>query len=53
MMKGYKTYLCAAIAVVVLGLNAAGVIPDTVRTMLLELCGFGGIAALRSAISNS
>lgn len=51
-LKGYKTYLCVAAAVVVAGLNAVGVISDEARNMLLGVCGFGSVAAIRSAISN-
>lgn len=61
-MDGWKTYLCASAAVVVLGLRAAGqtgvipqlaVIPDAVYDYALWLLGFGGLAALRSAVSKA
>lgn len=50
-LKGYRTYLCVAAAVVVSGLNAMGFVSDEMRNMLLGVCGFGGMAAIRSAIS--
>lgn len=59
-MSGWKTYLCAALAVIVLGLRAAGQagvipwlanIPDSVWEFLLYALGFGGMAALREAVA--
>jgi hypothetical protein len=61
-MNGWKTYLCAAAAVVVLGCKAAGqsgiipffaAIPDSVYDFILTLLGFGGLAALRQAVANA
>jgi len=61
-MDGWKTYLCAAGGVIVLGLRAAGqsgmipqlaLIPDAVWEFMLYLLGFGGIAALRDAVAKA
>ena len=59
-MSGWKTYLCAAAGVIVLGLRAAGqsgiipqlaLVPDGIWDFALYLLGFGGMAALRDAVS--
>lgn len=59
-MDGWKTYLCAAGGVIVLGLRAAGqsgmipqlaLIPEAVWEFALYMLGFGGIAALRAAVT--
>lgn len=61
-MSGWKTYLCAAAGVIVLGLRAAGqsgmipqlaLIPDAVYDFVLYMLGFGGLAALRQAVANA
>jgi hypothetical protein len=61
-MSGWKTYLCAAAGVIVLGLRAAGqsgmipqlaLIPDAVWEFALYLLGFGGMAALRDAVNKA
>jgi hypothetical protein len=61
-MSGWKTYLCAAGAVIVLGLRAAGQtgvipilaqVPADVWEIALWLLGFGGLAALRAAVAKA
>lgn len=49
-MNGYRTYICAGLGIIILGLNAAGVINDDHAKMLMEFLGFGGLAALRAAL---
>ena len=61
-MSGWKTYLCVAAGVIVLGLRGAGqsgiipqlaLIPDAVWEFALYMLGFGGLAALRAAVAAS
>lgn len=61
-MTGWKTYLCATAGIIVLGMRAAGQsgmvpqlasIPDEAYEFVLYLLGFGGMAALRSAVSGA
>jgi len=61
-MSGWKTYLCAAAGVIVLGLRAAGqsgiipqlaLVPDGLWEFALYLLGFGGLASLRDAVSKA
>jgi hypothetical protein len=51
MLQGYRTYVCVGLAVVVLGLQATGLITADTARQVLELLGFGGLAALRSALN--
>lgn len=62
MLTGWKTYLCTSAAVIVLGLRAAGqsgmipqlaLISDGVWEFALYMLGFGGLAALRSAVAQA
>ena len=61
-MSGWRTYLCVAGAVIVLGLRAAGQagivpalaqVPDWAYDYVLGLLGFGGLAALRAAVAGA
>jgi hypothetical protein len=61
-MDGWKTYVCAALAVIVLGLRAAGEsgvipwlahVPAQVWEFILYALGFGGMAALRQAVAKA
>ena len=49
-LVGYRTYIALGLAVVVVGLNAAGVIDDATAKVLLEALGIGSLAALRAAV---
>lgn len=51
MLSGYKTYICAALLVVIAGLHAMGYINQTVFETLIGLVSGGGLAALRAAVS--
>ena len=48
-LKGYKTFICAAILVVAAGLNAFQLIDDKTYQVLLGVWGGAGLAALRLA----
>lgn len=52
-MSGWKTYLFVGAGVVTVALHAFGVIDDNTSAALLKVFGFGGLAALRSAISGN
>lgn len=53
MLQGYKTYICAAL----IGLSAAvhflGYIDDATYQTLVGILAGGGLAALRSGVTNS
>lgn len=50
-LKGKKTLICAALGGLVVALKLAGVVDDSLASTLLELMGFGGLAALRLALA--
>lgn len=50
--NGWMTYLCIGAGVVVLGLEAAGIVPQGTADRLLALFGLGSVAGLRRAIAN-
>jgi hypothetical protein len=52
-LRGYKTYIMAACGLLTIGTYAIHKIDAQTATMLLGMFGFGGIAALRSAVSKS
>ena len=52
-MKGYRTYLVAAVMVIVAGLHAQGYISDSLYTTLQGILLGGGLAALRAGVSAS
>ena len=52
-MKGYRTYLVAAVMVIVAGLHAQGYITDSLYTTLQGVLLGGGLAALRAGVSAS
>lgn len=49
-MKGWKTYLFAALIAVATGAKAAGLIDEKVYEIMVGLLGSGGLAALRAAV---
>lgn len=51
MLTGYKTYICAALMVILAGLHALNYINDSVYQTLVGLVGAGGLAGLRAAVS--
>ncbi len=51
MLKNYKTYICAALMVIVAGLHAKGYITDATFKLLEVIFAGGGLAALRLAVS--
>ena len=51
MFKGYKSYVIAALLVIVAGLHAQGYITDSLYTTLQGVLLGGGIATLRAGIS--
>ena len=52
-LKGKKTYLQAAGVAIVVGLHTAGVIDNSVATMLLGLLGAGSIASIGAKIDRA
>lgn len=52
-LKGYKTYLTVAIAFVIGGLNAVGVIDAAMTERILVILGFLGLGFVRAGINNS
>lgn len=50
MLKGWKTYLIAAIGVIFNGLVAAGYIDESLRTTVNTILGFLGLGTLRNAV---
>jgi hypothetical protein len=51
MLKGWKTYLVAAIGVIVNGSIAMGYIPVEYLTTVNSILGFFGLAALRAGVA--
>ncbi len=51
-IEGKKTYIIGTTGCVVAFAWLFGFIPDDVAIPLLNLCGFGGLVTLRSAITN-
>lgn len=51
-MKGYRTYIICAIALLTLGLSQYNIIPADSIKIILEILGVGAVTALRSAIAN-
>lgn len=52
-LRGKKTYLMVAGALVVAGLHMLGVIEEGATTTALAVLGFGGLATLRAGIVNA
>lgn len=50
-LKGYKTYVCGIVGLVVVGANALGWITEEQKMFFLELIGSTAILTLRAAIS--
>lgn len=50
-LKGYKTYIVAALSAVVTLLHAAGKIDDTLYQSLLALLASGGVATVAAKIN--
>ncbi len=48
-LKGKKTYILAALGGLVVALSWAGVIDQVLADRLLQIMGFGAIAALRAS----
>ena len=53
LLSGKKTYLLAAVAVVLTGLHVLGYINDTTYNLALTLTGAGTVASLRAGITKS
>jgi hypothetical protein len=49
-MKGYRTYISAAIIAIITGLQMSGIITAEQAQALMALAAAFGLAALRSAI---
>ena len=49
MLKGYRTYCLAGLGVIVVVLGYFKVLDADITTKLLEILGFGSLAALRAA----
>jgi hypothetical protein len=52
-LKGYKTYIVAALAVILAGLKALGYIDDTSYQTILAILGGLGLGFLRAGVKNS
>ena len=52
-MKGYRTYIIAALMVILSGLHAQGYITDALYTTLQGILLGGGLAALRAGVAGS
>jgi len=50
MLKGYKTYIIAGVAVIVNGLIAMGYIDESIRATINSILGFLGLGTLRAGI---
>jgi hypothetical protein len=50
MLDGKKSYLCGLVGLLVIGLQAAGILTDEAAKYLLEAVGATGIMALRNAL---
>jgi hypothetical protein len=53
MLTGYKTYILASLAIIVLVLMHFGIIDVTNGLQILGLLGFGTVMALRNSIPPS
>lgn len=49
-LKGYRTYIFAALGAATVGAFFLGLVDQATANMLLGLLGFGGMASLRAAI---
>ena len=52
MLRGYRTYLVAALMVILSGLQAQGYVTDTLYTTLQGILLGGGLAALRAGVKS-
>lgn len=52
-LRGKKTYILVAGALVVAGLDMGGLVSDSSANMALSVLGFGGLATLRAGITNA
>ena len=52
-LSGYRTYIQAGLGVAIIVAMILGYVSADVGVTILGLLGFGSIAALRSAVSNS
>lgn len=51
MLTGYKTYILATLAIVLLLLGDNGIISVSAVNAILPILGFGSVISLRAAIS--
>ena len=49
-LRGYKTYIISGLALGIVGANLLGFLDNDTTAVILSALGFGGFAALRSAI---
>ncbi len=52
-MNGYKTYIFAALMVIVAGLHQQGYLTDSLFVTIMAVLNGGGLAALRAGVSKS
>lgn len=50
LLKGYRTYILAGTALVVIAGNLLGIVSVDVANTLLSLLGFGSLITLRAAV---
>lgn len=51
-LKGWKTYLIAAVGIILNGLIATGHIPESARETINSLLAFLGLGTLRAAVKS-
>ena len=52
MLKGWKTYIVVALAVIFNGLVSLGYVDESLRTTVNSILGFLGLGALRAGVAD-